>query len=67
MLSQFLLINELQLYVTNQNCYLHGNKFELTSLERFLIAILKWITGAKSVIVVYVPNILSVVFVLQKA
>ena len=30
MLSQFLLINELQLYVTNQNCYLHGNKFELT-------------------------------------
>ena len=34
MLFQFILLNdELPLYVTNDNCYLYGNKFNLTRLD----------------------------------
>ena len=33
MLSQFILISELPLYVKNENCYFYGNKFDLTWLD----------------------------------
>ena len=42
MLYQFILFNELPLYVTTENCYFYGNKFDLTLTDFDFDYLIPW-------------------------